>query len=182
MVYLLWCDHYLQEYDRTEPVEELWANERKTKEQFYELVKDVIKSERIRFIGEECNAGQRTIPRVLATELHCDYAEIDMPVEERDEKGIARHYQAMGREERTRVYNIREDYMVQRVYSHSRVDARKLIVCGAEHLKGLEARFRQEGEDVTARDLTKEDWFLEICRKKNEFVLNRLARHQNLCN
>lgn len=115
MVYLLGCDHYLQEYERTESVDELWAAEHKTKEQFYELTKNVIGAERIQFIGEECRHDQKTIPRVLANELACGYAEIDMPVEERDRRGVARDYQSLGEGVRTSVYNIREDYIVQKV-------------------------------------------------------------------
>lgn len=176
MVYLLGCDHYLQGYDRTESVDELWAEERKTKERFYELIKNIVESERIQFIGEECRQGQKTIPRVLSTELCCRYAEIDMPVQERDRRGIARDYQSLGEEERTRVYNIREEYMVQKVYSESNVGARKLIVCGAEHLERLAARFGQSGEQLTARDLTKDDWVLAIYKKKDEFILGRVRR------
>jgi hypothetical protein len=171
MVYLLGCDHYLQEYDRTESIDELWATELKTKKRFYELTKDVISTERIEFVGEECRGGQKTIPRVLAGELGCNYAEIDMPVEERDRRGIARDYQRLGEEERARVYSIRENYMVQRVYSESNVSIRKLIVCGAEHLKGLQSQFLQSGEQVSTYDLTKEDWVLEIYKKKDEFLL-----------
>lgn len=170
-MYLLGCDHYLQEYDRTESVDELWTVEFKAKEQFYELVKNVIESERIQFVGEECKRGQKTIPRVLATELRCSYAEIDMPVEERERRGIARDYQRPGEEERSRVYNIREDFMVQRVYSESNLGTPKLIICGAEHLKGLESQFSRGGEQVSKRDLTKEDWVLEIHKKKEEFLL-----------
>ena len=174
MVYLLGCDHYLQEYDRTESIDELWAVERKTKEQFYELAKNIIESEQIQFVGEECKQGQKTIPRVLATEHGCSYAEIDMSLAERESRGIARDYQNLGEEERTRVYNLREDHMVQRVYSESGNGLSKLIVCGAEHLKGLEARFRAGTEEVTIRDLTKEDWVLEIYTKKEEFLLGRV--------
>ena len=176
MVYLLGCDHYLQEYGRTESLDELWAVEFKAKEQFYELIKNVIGSERIQFVGEECKRGQKTIPRVLATELRCSYAEIDMPVEERDRRGIARDYQRLGEEERSRVYNIREGHMVQRVYSESNVDIHKLIICGAEHLKGLESHFSRRGEDVSKRDLTEEDWVREIYKKKEEFLLGPPTR------
>jgi len=107
---------------------------------------------------------------VLATELNCIYAEIDMPVEERAKRGIARDYQSLGEEEKTRVFGIREDYMVRRVYSESSVGVRKLIVCGAEHLGALESQFRKSGEQVSTRDLTKENWVLEIYRKKEEFL------------
>lgn len=174
MVYLLGCDHYLQEYDRTESIDELWTAEHETKERFYELTKSIIESERIEFVGEECKHDQKTIPRALATELGRRYAEIDMALEERDIRSIPRDYQSLGEDVRTSVYNIREDHMVQRVYSESSIGLRKLIVCGAEHLKGLEARFRQKGEHLTTRDLTKEDWVLAIYKKKEEFLLGRI--------
>ena len=176
MIYLLGCDHYLQDYDRTESVDELSAVEFKTKEQFYELTKNVIEMERIQFVGEECKPGQKTIPRALATERGCSYAEIDMPIEERHKRGIARDYQRLGGEEQSRVYNIREDYMVQRVYSESNLAMRKLIVCGAEHLAGLESRFLRSGEQVFKRDLIREDWVLEIYKKKEEFLLGQMNK------
>jgi len=96
-----------------------------------------------------------------------------MPVEERERRGIARDYQRFGQEERSRVYKIREEYMAQRVHSESNVGTHKLIVCGAEHLKGLEPQFLRNGEQVSKRDLTKEDWVLEIYKKKEEFLLGR---------
>jgi hypothetical protein len=171
MVYLLGCDHYLQEYDLTESIEELCVAERKGKGQFYELTKNIIEVKQIQFVGEECRCGQKTIPRALATEFRCNYAGIDMPLEERERRSIPRDYQTLGDEERTRVYRIREEYMVQRVYSESNIDERKLIVCGAEHLSGLESQFLRREEQVTKRDLIKEGWVLEIYRKKDEFLL-----------
>ena len=66
---------------------------------------------------------------------------------------------------------MREDYMVSRVSSETVGGTRKLIVCGAEHLKGLEVRFLQNGEKPTTRDLTKENWALNIYTKKEEFLL-----------
>jgi hypothetical protein len=171
MVFVLGCDHYLQEYDRTESVDELWRCEHKTKEQFYELTRKIIQAKKIQFVGEECKPNQRTIPRVLASEFDCGYAEIDMPLEERERRGVARNYQELGEQERDRVYVIREGYMVERIYSESTVEMHKLIVCGAEHMKGLLARLAEHGEEPLSRDLTKEDWVLEIYKKKEEFLL-----------
>ena len=114
------------------------------------------------FVGEECKPGQKTIARVLAAEPQCSDPEIDMPIEERDRRGIARDYQKLGEEERSRVYNVREEFMVQRVYSESSVDTRKLIVCGAGQLKGLKSRFLRIVKQVSKRDLTTEDWVLEV--------------------
>jgi hypothetical protein len=47
MVFVLGCDHYLQEYELTESNEELYRVERKTKEQFYELTKEIIQAEEL---------------------------------------------------------------------------------------------------------------------------------------
>jgi hypothetical protein len=176
MVFLLGCDHYLQEYELTEPNDELRRAERESKEQFYELTKEIIRAEQIQFIGEECMPNQKTIPRVLASELGCDHAEIDMLLDERAKRGIERNYQELGEEVRDRVYAIREEHMVERIYSESSVEMRKLIVCGAEHMKGLHARRAEHGERITFRDLTKEDWVLEIYRKKEELILGPHTR------
>jgi hypothetical protein len=146
MVFVLGCDHYLQEYELTESNEELCRVERKTEEQFYELTKEIIQAEEIEFISEERMPNQKTIPRVLASELDCDYAEIDIALEEREKRGIARNYQELGEQERDRVYAVREEYMVERMYSESTIETRKLIVCGAEHVKGLQERLTEHGE------------------------------------
>jgi len=58
------------------------------------------RSERIQFVGEECKRDQKTVARVLATELQCSYPEIDMPIEERDRRGIASDDQKLGEDER----------------------------------------------------------------------------------
>jgi hypothetical protein len=171
MVFLVGCDHYLQEYELTESNDELRKLERKTKEQFYELSKEIIRGEQIQFIGEECMPNQKTIPRVLASELGCNHAEIDMPLEERAKRGIERNYQELGEAVRDRVYAMREEYMVERIYSESSPEMRKLIICGAEHIKGLHARLAERGERIALRDMTQEDWVLEIYRKKEELIL-----------
>lgn len=176
MVFLLGCDHYLQEYELTEWDEELRSLEHSSEEKFYELTKKIIRDEGIQFVGEECIQNQRTIPRVLASESMCDYAEIDMPLDERERQGIARTYQSMGESERDRVYAMREQYMVDKVCSNSMFATRKLIICGAEHIKGLNAKFSQLGEQVKARDLTKEDWVLKIYKKKDEKFLGFTQR------
>jgi hypothetical protein len=168
MIYILGCDHNLQNYDLTEHDEEIAKIERLTKEKFYELTKEIVVSNEISFVGEECKQGQETIPRAIAGELACAYAEIDMTSEERASCDIARNYQALGQQEKDRVYVLREDYMVERTYSESTFDVRKLIVCGAEHLKGLQKRFELRGENVRAQDLTREEWFGAIYKKKVE--------------
>jgi len=176
MVFVLGCDHYLQECDLTESNEEVCKIERRTKGRFYELVKEIVSGEEIQFIGEECKPSQKTIPRALATEFKATMPKLICPFEERQKRGIERNYQALGEQERNRVYAIREEYMVERIYSESTLGMHKLIVCGADHIKGLQARLAEHGETLTARDLTKEDWVLEIYRRKEEQLLGPRAK------
>ena len=172
MVFLLGCNHYLQYYDLMETEGQLKNLEFQTRESFYELLQKIIQSRKIRFVGEECWPQTKTIARVLAFELSCHYAEIDMMIVERQRWGIPDNYQELGSKERDRGFAIREDHMVKRTYEGSTVDTQKLIVCGAEHLNGLGARFSSHGEDVTTRDLTKEEPFVAILKKKESL------RHQ----
>jgi len=157
MVHILGCDHYLQEYDLQDYTEEIRKIERELKERFYLITEEIIRTQAITFIGEECKPAQRTIPRALAAEHRCKYAEIDMNSEERERRGIAKNYDDLGDDEQRRCWGLREDYMVERTYAESTVEAAKLIVCGALHIDGLERRFR-EREEVTTRNLLAEKW------------------------
>jgi hypothetical protein len=173
MVFLLGCNHYLQYYDLMETEEQLKKLEFQTRESFYELLKEIIQSRKISFVGEECWPQTKTIARILAPELSCHYEEIDMMIVERRRRGIPDNYQELGSEERDRGFAVREDHMVKRTYEESMAYTQKLIVCGAEHLNGLEVRFSAHGEDVTTRDLTKEEPFVAILEKKG------ILGHQN---
>lgn len=166
MVYILGCDHYLQNYDLTEPDEEISQIEREIKNEFYELTKEIIQTRSVRFIGEECLPGQKTIPRALAAELGCSYCEIDMALAEREMLGIAKNYQGLDEEERNRGYSLLEDHMVNGTYSESTVEACKLIVCGAKHLNAVKKKFEQYGETVERRDLLKGDLSGSLYKKR----------------
>lgn len=158
-VYILGCDHWLQPYDLCEPMPEFKEIERQLKQEFYSIVEELIKKQNIVFIGEECKQKEHTIPRALAKENGCEYAEIDMPIEERRRQGIPENYDRLGGETKARGHDLRERFMVERVQSECRVAGPKLIVCGSEHAASLTARFEKLGERVTARDVTKEAWF-----------------------
>jgi hypothetical protein len=168
MVHLLGWDHNLQDYELIEHDEDIRKIEYSIKDKFYKLTTAIISKNRIRFVGEECKRGAKTIARIVAGELACPYDEIDMPLEERANHGIARDYQLSGAPEVDRVYKLREQYMFDKITSKSGFDGEKLIVCGAEHLKGLAARFTSHGQIVDVRDLTKEDWLKKIYQVKFE--------------
>lgn len=93
MVYLLGCDHYLQEYNLGESNAEVRQIEHDLKNTFYSVIERIVQTHKIDFVGEECKPTQATIARAVAIELGCSYAEIDMPAAERERNEIAKDYQ-----------------------------------------------------------------------------------------
>lgn len=157
-VYILGCDHWLQPYDLCEPMPEFQEIERQLKQRFYSIVEELIKTQNIASVGEECKRNQHTIPRALAKETGCEYAEIDMPGEERLRQGIQDDYEK-NPETRARGYDLREQFMIEKATSELKRPGPKLIVCGSEHVASLKTRFEKLGETVATRDVTQEPWF-----------------------
>lgn len=169
MVYILGSDHYLQDYELGDP-EDVRQIELNLKNGFYAIVEEIVSTHRIEFVGEECKVGQNTIPRAIAKEVGCKYAEVDMTATEREKRGIARDYERR-EEEKARGYALREDYMLERIYSESNVGARKLIVRGALPLECLARGCQTRGDEVTTRDLTKEAWLVADYRERFRILL-----------
>jgi hypothetical protein len=59
MVYILGCDHYLQDYDLQDYTEEIRKIERELKERFYSITEEIIRAKAITFVGEECKPAHR---------------------------------------------------------------------------------------------------------------------------
>jgi hypothetical protein len=133
--------------------------EQQLKQKFYSIVEVLIKTQNIASVGEECKRDLRTIPQALAEENGCDYTEIDMPVEERRQRGIPDNYETHGGETKARGHDIREQFMVEKAISELKRPGPKLIVCGSEHVASLKARLEKLGETVATRDVTQEPWF-----------------------
>ena len=159
MVYILGCDHYLQEYELQDFQDEIRKIEHELKGKFYALTEEVIRTHCVKFVGEECKPGQDTIPRRLCAELGCKYAEIDMNSEEREKHGIPKNYEKLGNDEQQKCNALREKFMVQRTYSESTVEATRLIVCGALHIEGLAEQFREREPRVIVRSVLNETWW-----------------------
>jgi hypothetical protein len=169
MVYILGSDHYLQGYALGDP-EDVREIELNSKHNFYAIVEEIVGTHKIEFIGEECKVGQKTIPRAIAKEVGCKYAEVDMPAIEREKRGIASDYERR-EDEKSRGYALREDYMLERIYTESNVGARKLIVCGALHIESLARGCKMRGDEVTTRDVTKEAWLATAYQERFRILL-----------
>jgi len=161
-VFIIGLDHSMQGYDLEQSNEAEKRLEYSVKEQTYSYVEKSIKDLGIMFIGEECHTGKKTIARVLAQELGCHYAEIDMPMEQRREAGIPDDYEKQGGAVRSRGFDIRERHMISTTYSACSLTGPKLIVVGAEHIPGLKEKFASRGETVDAKDLRTEPWYRTI--------------------
>lgn len=136
MIHIIGADHYLQPYGLKEWSDKSRLREKAMKAMFYSILREAIQSNGVRFVGEECKPNERTIPRAVAEERNCAYAEIDMPIAQRREAGIPDNYQSLGDEMRQRAYEIREQYVVAR--SIQSPENHKLIICGREHIAGTE--------------------------------------------
>ena len=157
MVYLLGCDHYLQAYELGEFMQECRDIQLTLKRKFYDLLRDIVVTNEIDFIGEECRTGVRTIAGVIAEECRRPYAVIDMPVEARRQAGIPDDYEERGSGARMNGYIVREEWMFNRCLGYQA--NRRLVVCGSEHVDRLANRFREIGEDVFMRIVNQEGWF-----------------------
>ena len=92
MVYLLGCDHWLQEPELSGP--SIWAEvdrtpkARRQRELFRAEVEGIIRSGPVDFIGEETKQNLTTPAKQLCAKYGFTYRNIDMPLEERRQQGI----------------------------------------------------------------------------------------------
>ena len=63
-------------------------------------------------------------------------------------------------EQITERHRLRERYMFEQAVSHCRELQESLIVCGLQHLAGLQTLFAAEFKDIRIVDLRHEKWFL----------------------
>ncbi|HVP43058.1 MAG TPA: hypothetical protein VMS96_06475 [Terriglobales bacterium] len=164
-VFVVGLDHWLQPYDLQEYADDARREERKIKGQFYEFLDDLIKKEKISFVGEECRPGEKTIPRELARENRCEYGEIDMPQDLRRAANIPEDYEQHQGAVRDRGISLREDYMVKRFRELKTMDGPGLVICGAEHIPGLEKLLACNGDKVFTTDVRAAAWYDTILNK-----------------
>jgi hypothetical protein len=175
IIQIIGVDHWLQEYEPWtrreyvlgEPSDEEVRYRIASKETFYNLVEGLIKNGHYSLIGEECSAGQDTIPRRLAEENSLRYVEIDMSRTERDEAGIAPTYQAVPELE-LQGYELREDHMFAKTMAELSADQDAIVICGAIHVCGLQKRFEAIGNAVSVLDISKETWAKNPILKAHE--------------
>jgi hypothetical protein len=113
----------------------------------------------VEVVGEEFDQGVPT-----RASLECpNWHPIDMPPEERQHRNIPSDYTdcANYTEQQKTGWNLeRERYMAEEFRRHIGAATSALIICGAEHIQGLENLLVGAGHEVTGRDdVTKAVWF-----------------------
>ena len=165
--------------------------QKEQKEQFKQLLLELVKQHGIQFIGEEMDADwwipnsrermQRenksqqgkaldpstpieVIGHQVAKMCRIIYAEVDIPVAERAQRGIPEDYeddQKHSPEEIAGWYRVREESMFQQTMANAGEAQSVLVICGRQHLEGLAKLFRNSSCTVEVLDLKNEPWYIE---------------------
>jgi hypothetical protein len=144
------------------------------KSEFREMLRRKLDERRIEFVGEEASHKWET---TTAKTLGVRWKNIDMPMEERERRGILEEQQQrfrvpsyLGDQARTALLEdgyqrdvgngwveleprlssdvVREQFMFDRVQEHRQDADRILLICGIIHSEKLAERFRQLGAEV----------------------------------
>jgi hypothetical protein len=158
-VHVWGIDHYFQNYELKEWMDECRKIEVDIKGRFYKELETAIGEEKISVIAEECKKDEKTIPRALACEQKCEFREIDMPLDVRRANGIPDDYEQRGDEEKLRGYLVREQHMFAKAVENLTADTNLLVVCGTEHMQRIADTFSQAGHEVVIRNVATESWF-----------------------
>ena len=187
-VYILGINHKLQISEVLSFGAELMQVEQAQKREFKELLESLVKDFQIQFLGEEMEieslwkerceflknlatevgkpvpglAKFETVAAQIARNIGCDYAEIDMTLQERNRRGIPRNYtEEASMEEKERWNQVREEHMIEKTLRLARKFSNILIVCGSDHVDRLGMHFQQLGHVIVTRYVRDEPWYKE---------------------
>jgi hypothetical protein len=166
MIHLLGLDHWLQEYELYTIQERDWggvtdeetAYRLRGKSRLYDLIEAKLRSGELKLVAEECSPNQDTIARRLAAETGVAYLEIDMNRKEREAAEIPPNYLTDSEESKARGIRLRETHMAGKILSGLGQEENALLVCGSEHLAGLQAIFAASGHSVTTENVALQNW------------------------
>jgi hypothetical protein len=165
MVTIIGCDHMHQrKWQRCFGDERLVAFEADQKKRFYEFIFDQRRVRQATLICEEIEQGCDSFAKDLAESQGVAYANVDMPVEERQRRGIPLNYSDDGApyaaEQIARWHSEREHFMVETVRAAQQNGRQPtLLICGRLHRERIAEILRNRGTDVQVIDLADCDSF-----------------------
>jgi len=165
MVTIIGCDHIHQRKgQRCFGDERLLAFEADQKGRFNEFISQQQQLRNATLICEEIEHGCDSFAKDLAESRGAIYANIDMPLEERDRRGVPLNYSdddaPYTPEQIERWHFEREHFMVECVVARQQnVRESTLVICGRLHRNRVAEILRNHGINVEVMDLAECDWF-----------------------
>lgn len=142
----------------------LQAFEREQKERFAELVQEGIAKKSVQFVAEETRHGEDTVTKRVCDSVNCRYANIEMPPEEREARGIPAGYNEnpdISSSDREQWNREREEYMADKTISEAGEAESVMVVCGWSHMQEFAERFQNAGHTVEMTDLRNQPWYID---------------------
>jgi hypothetical protein len=165
MVTIIGCDHiYQRKGQRCFGDPGLVAFEADQKHRFSEVIAEQQELRRATLICEEIDHGCDAFARDLAGTRGARYANVDMPVAEREKRGIPQGYGEPGApytpEQVERWHSEREQFMVEHLLAQQQDKCEPtLFICGRFHGERLATILRDCGVGVEVIDLADYEWF-----------------------
>ena len=162
-VIIIGLDHELQtSVQRMFSSDDLPAAEAGDKRKYRTLLEGAIKSSDAGLVAEEWCLPDETIAREVARSLNVRYECVDMGPDERRARGIPLDYAidpAVSAEDRDAWHRAREELMVQRTLRAAGPNPAAVVVCGLDHVVGIEQILVKHGHAVERQRLSQANGF-----------------------
>jgi hypothetical protein len=158
-VHLFGLDHFLQPVEPGCITPAGQTAEAEMKAALAATLSETISGHHVDLIAEEAHPTERYLGMVLAEQFGLPHIDITMPPDERARRGIPFNYEE-DPDTRTRAYREFERYML--ACTTTRNAQVSLVICGREHLPGLEQLFVAAGVNVFVYDLFRYEWYRGI--------------------
>jgi hypothetical protein len=158
VVYVIGANHGIQ---RQEP--DVWdtPQSRGQSNHFGELVTEIVRKNKVQFIGEEWGLPSLTVAHALADDGNLPWVDINTTAEELETMNIPRDYVNGNytNEQRERWHRLREEAFIQKLLEQ-KGDAQSLIVvCGFVHLQPLTQSLQKICKTVEPVDYRTMSWY-----------------------
>jgi hypothetical protein len=142
----------------------LQAFEREQKQHFASLLQDSIAANGVQIVAEETVHGEDTVTTRVCASANCRYANIEMPPDERNARGIPAGYNEnpdIPSSDREQWNREGEEYMAEKTIAEAAEAESVMVVCGWSHMEALVERFENGGHTVEMTDLQNQPWYID---------------------
>jgi len=157
-IHIVGLDHFLQILKAKCWTPEGIKAEADQKRRFYEWLRELVVQNGVVLIAEEADFDTEFLGSVLARNLSLDYINITMPSNEWKTHGFRIDQLTTSYETRAAAYRVLESYMFERVQAHEQ--SVTLVMCGRNHLPGLQQLLTAAGHQVHPHDVYDCEWFI----------------------